>query len=188
MKRAGLVLAALLGSTVLAGAQTRQPAQITTLPATTPQEFDLLDKSGHWVPFGTSNAGVFSVSDPLIVTGTTPYVIPNANPGNWISGNTNIAFCPNMGFGCPDPPGTSSFDAQHVINVVTQGAANVQESGLLIVMNSSTGEEQSWKTSTAYASGVITDADKGLYKGDGFFLHVCSHRRWPVGNREWYRR
>ena len=36
-------------------AQTRQPAQITTLPTTSPQEFDLLDNTGKWMPLGAAS-------------------------------------------------------------------------------------------------------------------------------------
>ena len=42
-----------------AQAQQRQPAQITTLPTTSPQEFDLLDNTGKWLPFGTGSGGMF---------------------------------------------------------------------------------------------------------------------------------
>lgn len=38
-------------------AQQRQPANVSTLPTTSPQEFDLLDKTGKWLPFGTGSNG-----------------------------------------------------------------------------------------------------------------------------------
>jgi hypothetical protein len=47
-----IALALLVSISLPALAQQRQPAQITTLPSTSPQEFDLLDKTGAWVPFG----------------------------------------------------------------------------------------------------------------------------------------
>ena len=42
-----------------AQAQQRQPANVSTLPQSTPQEFDLLDNQGRWMPFGTASGGVF---------------------------------------------------------------------------------------------------------------------------------
>ena len=54
------VFLALLCGVTAAQAQQRQPAQMTTLPTTTPQEFDLLDSTGKWLPFGTANGGVFT--------------------------------------------------------------------------------------------------------------------------------
>ena len=56
MRRLAL-LSLLLSTTALA--QTRQPAQMTTTPTTTPQTFDVLDKTGAWVNLGTSVNGVF---------------------------------------------------------------------------------------------------------------------------------
>lgn len=53
--RAACLALLLLSSTAMA--QTRQPAQITTLPTTSPQEFDLLDKTGKWMPFGAASNG-----------------------------------------------------------------------------------------------------------------------------------
>jgi hypothetical protein len=50
MKFPAALLVLALASPVLA--QTRQPAQITTLPTTSPQEFDLLDGSGAWSRLG----------------------------------------------------------------------------------------------------------------------------------------
>jgi hypothetical protein len=58
MRAVVAIIFALLSSSALA--QSRQPAQITTLPTTSPQEFDLLDKTGKWMPFGTASGGVFS--------------------------------------------------------------------------------------------------------------------------------
>ena len=60
MKALGVLLLALFATA--ASAQQRQPAQITTLPTTTPQEFDLLDNTGKWMPFGTGTNGVFTVN------------------------------------------------------------------------------------------------------------------------------
>ena len=49
--RASLALvAALLAFPALAQ---RQPATITTIPSATPQSFDVLDKTGAWVPLGS---------------------------------------------------------------------------------------------------------------------------------------
>ena len=45
------ILVALLLATA-AQAQQRQPANVSTLPTTSPQEFDLLDKAGNWIPLG----------------------------------------------------------------------------------------------------------------------------------------
>ena len=42
-------------------AQTRQPAQITTLPTTTPQEFDLLDNTGKWFPISAASRPTINV-------------------------------------------------------------------------------------------------------------------------------
>lgn len=50
-------LISLLAAAALASpafAQTRQPAQITSIPSATPQQFDILDKTGTWIPFGPS--------------------------------------------------------------------------------------------------------------------------------------
>ena len=58
------LLAALLSTAALAQ---RQPASITTIPSTTPQSFDVLDKTGIWVPFGTTSGGVFTPKDPRTV-------------------------------------------------------------------------------------------------------------------------
>jgi hypothetical protein len=64
MIRRPLLAAALLASVSTAAlAQSRQPAQISTLPASTPQEFDLLDKAGVWTPIGFASNGVFSNLD-----------------------------------------------------------------------------------------------------------------------------
>ena len=41
-------------------AQQRQPAQITTLPTTAPQEFDILDSTGQWARMGTAANGVLN--------------------------------------------------------------------------------------------------------------------------------
>ena len=54
-----LALLALLLATA-AQAQQRQPANVSTLPQSTPQEFDLLDNQGNWMPFGTASGGVFT--------------------------------------------------------------------------------------------------------------------------------
>jgi hypothetical protein len=54
-----LAFLALLLATA-AQAQQRQPANVSTLPQSSPQEFDLLDKTGAWVPFGTAAGGAFS--------------------------------------------------------------------------------------------------------------------------------
>lgn len=45
---------------VSSSAQQRQPANLSTLPTTSPQEFDLLDNTGAWVPFGSASGGVFA--------------------------------------------------------------------------------------------------------------------------------
>jgi hypothetical protein len=58
------LLAALLSTTALA--QTRQPANVSTIPSSTPQEFDILDNTGAWLPFGTASGGVFFPPGPLI--------------------------------------------------------------------------------------------------------------------------
>ena len=58
LMRSLLALLALLLSTT-AMAQQRQPANVSTLPATSPQEFDLLDNQGRWMPFGTASGGMF---------------------------------------------------------------------------------------------------------------------------------
>ena len=55
MKALAFLAFALIASPVLA--QTRQPAQITTLPTTSPQEFDLLDKTGKWLPLNAASGG-----------------------------------------------------------------------------------------------------------------------------------
>jgi hypothetical protein len=52
---AGVALAALVSQ---AAAQSRQPAQITTLPTTTPQGFEALDKTGTWLPLAAVSGGV----------------------------------------------------------------------------------------------------------------------------------
>lgn len=54
-----LALLALLLATA-AQAQQRQPANVSTLPQSSPQEFDLLDNQGRWMPFGTASGGVFT--------------------------------------------------------------------------------------------------------------------------------
>ena len=59
--RSLFVLLALFVATAAYGQQ-RQPAQITTLPTTNPQEFDLLDNQGNWVPLGAAADGAFTVS------------------------------------------------------------------------------------------------------------------------------
>ena len=56
-----IALLALLLATS-AQAQQRQPANVSTLPATSPQEFDLLDNQGRWMPFGTASGGAFTAS------------------------------------------------------------------------------------------------------------------------------
>ena len=62
--RPWLALVALLALTIPVSAQTRQPAQITTTPTTTPQGFDLLDKTGKWMPLGTASGGAFTSFGP----------------------------------------------------------------------------------------------------------------------------
>ena len=52
-----LVLMALLASP--AQAQQRQPANVSTLPQSSPQEFDLLDKNGNYLPFFPGAKDVF---------------------------------------------------------------------------------------------------------------------------------
>ena len=54
-----LALLALLLATA-AAAQQRQPANVSTLPQSSPQEFDLLDNQGRWMPFGAASGGVFT--------------------------------------------------------------------------------------------------------------------------------
>ena len=50
----------LLTLSAAAQAQQRQPANVSTLPQSSPQEFDLLDNKGNWMPFGTASNGAFS--------------------------------------------------------------------------------------------------------------------------------
>ena len=57
--RTFLALLALLLATA-AQAQQRQPANLSTLPQSSPQEFDLLDNQGRWMPFGVGQNGAFS--------------------------------------------------------------------------------------------------------------------------------
>ena len=45
-----------------AQAQQRQPANVSTLPTSAPQEFDLLDKTGAWVPFGQVDSASHTIS------------------------------------------------------------------------------------------------------------------------------
>jgi len=55
-----LTLLLLCGVATAAHAQQRQPANVSTLPQSSPQEFDLLDKNGNWMSFGFGNNGVFT--------------------------------------------------------------------------------------------------------------------------------
>ena len=55
---------ALLGSS-LAYAQSRMPGDLSTLPGSSPQEFDLLDNTGRWVPLGTASGGTISLINAL---------------------------------------------------------------------------------------------------------------------------
>ena len=109
----GLLLA-LLASPALA--QTRQPAQITTLPTTSPQEFDLLDNTGKWMPFGTGSNGAFTVNGAgtdvrsfgCVADGVTDQttcinnalanasdcvIIPATQNGFYVAGTLNVAKC-----------------------------------------------------------------------------------------------
>ena len=52
-RRALYILIALSGSTILVMAQQHQPASVSTIQTSNPQEFDLLDKTGAWAPIGT---------------------------------------------------------------------------------------------------------------------------------------
>ena len=57
-------LLALLASTSLAQAQQRQPANVSTLPTTNPQEFDLLDNTGAWVKLNQIDTAAHAVTGP----------------------------------------------------------------------------------------------------------------------------
>ena len=61
MKRSPLTLLTLLACVASpALAQQRQPANVSTLPQSSPQEFDLLDNTGKWMPLGTASGGAFT--------------------------------------------------------------------------------------------------------------------------------
>ena len=72
-----MLKSALLASTVLlltlgvSHAQSRIPADVGTIPTTTPQEFDLQDKTGAWVQFGTIDPATHTWSMPI--AGLTGY-------------------------------------------------------------------------------------------------------------------
>ena len=99
-----------------APAQQRQPAQITTLPTTSPQEFDLLDNTGKWMPFGTGSNGAFTVNGAgtdvrsfgCVADGVTDQttcinnalanasdcvIIPATQNGFYVAGTLNVAKC-----------------------------------------------------------------------------------------------
>ena len=54
-----------------AKAQQRQPANVSTLPTTTPQTFDVLDKAGNWIPLGAVASGLDPRSFGAKCDGTT---------------------------------------------------------------------------------------------------------------------
>ena len=76
--RAFLALFALLLATA-AQAQQRQPANVSTLPATSPQEFDLLDNTGTWVSFGAVDSSTHAFIP--VGGGGLPSPLPIANGG-----------------------------------------------------------------------------------------------------------
>lgn len=83
MMRAIVFLAAMLLALPTYG-QTRQPAQITTLPSATPQPFDILDKTGFWVPFGKVDATTHGFSPA-----TSPNTIDVMSAGAKCDGTTD---------------------------------------------------------------------------------------------------
>jgi hypothetical protein len=98
-------LAVLMASPVLA--QTRQPAQITTLPTTSPQEFDLLDSTGKWLPLNTG-AGVDVRTAGCVADGVTDQtacinnalanasdcvIIPATQNGFYVAGTITVTKC-----------------------------------------------------------------------------------------------
>ena len=77
LKSALLASTALLLTLGVSQAQTHVPADVGTLPTTTPQEFDLQDKTGTWVPFGTVDPVAHAFSAPAYVgTGETWPITP----------------------------------------------------------------------------------------------------------------
>jgi len=62
--RTFLFLLALFASISSALAQSRQPANPSTLPTTSPQEFDLLDKTGAWARFAAIDTAAHAVVGP----------------------------------------------------------------------------------------------------------------------------
>ena len=78
LKSVLLAFTALLLTLGVSQAQTHVPADVGTLPTTTPQEFDIQDKTGTWVPFGAIDPATHTWSMPI--TGLTG-ILPAANGG-----------------------------------------------------------------------------------------------------------
>jgi hypothetical protein len=101
----------------------------------------------------TTGSGDFVISDA--------YSVPSPNSGIYMTPNgTNVALCPGGDFGCAPP---ATFNAQSAWFLKTQGVANQQESGLFVLVDSSTGEDTLWLPNTGYVLGVFVEANGNLY-------------------------